>query len=178
MCRLSQEGNAAATSQKDAVPQAAAALLDVVLVRHEDARAAPEAAGFLEGRRERESRAADPLDAASGRHVLLDRLLVGGAGSFDASAARVGPFGVLAEKDEVHVRGARLSKRDDGVVERAHGTYVREEVEAAAHAEQDLVRVPPVRDARVAEGAGEDGVEVAREHLEAPAGTVSPVFRK
>ncbi len=64
----------------------------------------------------------------------------------------------------------RLSKRDERVVERVHGTDVREKIEPAAHAEQDLVRVPPVRNAWVAEGAREDRVEIAREHVECARG--------
>ena len=60
-------------------------------------------------------------------------------------------------------------------MKRVHGADVHEEIEPPAHPEQDLVRVPPVRNARVAERARKNGVEVTGEARRSPRGIVSPV---
>ncbi len=74
-----------------------------------------------------------------------------------AAHAHVDALGVLAEDDDVDVlRGAAL-ERDEAIGERAHGADVGVEVEAEAHAEEDVARVLEVGHARIAEGAEEDG---------------------
>ena len=175
MWRASHEGNEAATSRKTRFQRPPPRFWTLCLSAMRTRGGPPEAPGLLERLREGESRPADPLDAAARRHVLLDGLfLVGGARSRHAAAARVGPFGVLAEDDEVHVRCARFGGGRRSRDERAHGADVREEVEPATHPEQDLVGVPPVRDPRVAERPGKNGVEVAREHVEGARGNRFP----
>ena len=65
-------------------------------------------------------------------------------------------FRVLAEHDEVHVRGRAILQRTEALVEQLHRPVVDVEIELEARAEQDVARVPVVGHARIAQRADED----------------------
>ena len=99
----------------------------------------------------------EPLHPFSCVHVFVDRDLVGRPPFELAAHAHVDPLGVLAEDDEVDVLRGAPFERDEAIVERLHRADVGVEVEAEAHAEEDVARVLEAGDARIAEGAEEDG---------------------
>ena len=78
-------------------------------------------------------------------------------------------FGVLAEHDEVDVLPAAILERAQAIVEQAHRPVVHIEIELEARAEKDVAGVTVVGDARIAERADEDRVELAQ-HLVAVGG--------
>ena len=83
----------------------------------------------------------EALDALARVDVLVDGDLVGRAALELAAHADVDPLGVLAEDDEVDVLRRAPLQRDEAIGERPHGADVGVEVEAEAHAEEDVARV-------------------------------------
>ena len=65
------------------------------------------------------------------------------------------------------VVGRGVLQRTKRGVEQAHRAHVGVEVHLEAHAQQNFLGMDVGGDARIAERADEDGVEVARQHLEA-----------
>jgi hypothetical protein len=145
---------------EDALPEVVGVDEDVRLVRHHDLRLAARL-------RELEGVADDPLDSFAGVDVDLGRHLVRSVLLEVAAHHHVEPFRVLAEDDEVHVRGLRVLQRAELLVEETHGPVVHVEVELEAHPEEDVGGVAVVGDARVAHRAEEDRVEALRQELEA-----------
>jgi phage tail sheath gpL-like len=74
---------------------------------------------------------------------------------------RVEALGVLAKHHEVAVARASALQRHQPVGEAQHRADVGVQVEAEAHAEQDVVRVAVVGHAAVPHGAQQHGVELA-----------------
>ena len=109
----------------------------------------------------------DALDAFAGVDVFLNRDLVGRALLENSAGIGVDAFGVFADDDEIHVLWLDAFQRAKRCIEQAHGTNVGVEIHFEAHAEQDFPGMNVGFDAGVAEGAGEDGVEIAGEHGEA-----------
>ena len=105
----------------------------------------------------------DAVHALVGVDLFLDRDLVVGAGLEAAADADVHAFGVLAEHDEVDVVAAAILERAQAIVEQPHRAVVDVEIELEAGAEQDVARVAVVGDARIAERADEDRVELAQQ---------------
>ena len=140
-----------------ALPQRVALLHGVALVGHADL-------GVAVGLRELERMADDAVHALVGVDLFLDRDFVVGAGLEAAADADVDAFGVLAEHDEVDVLPAAILERAQAIVEQPHRAVVHVEIELEAGAEQDVARVAVVGDARIAERADEDRVELAQ-HL-------------
>ena len=109
----------------------------------------------------------DALDSFAGVDVFLNRDLVGRALLEDSAGIGVNAFCVFANDDKIHVLGLDAFQWTKRCIEQAHGTNVGVEVHLEAHAEQDFLGMDVGLDARIAEGAGEDGVEIAAEHGEA-----------
>ena len=109
------------------------------------------------------------MHALVGVDLFLDRNLVVGAGLEAPADADVDAFGVLAEHDEVDVLPPAILQRAEAIVEQPHRPVVDVEIELEARAEQDVARVTVVGDARIAERADEDRVELAQ-HLVAVGG--------
>ena len=109
----------------------------------------------------------DALDAFAGVDVFLDRDLVRRVLLKDSAGIGVNAFRVFADDDKIHVLGLDAFQRAKRGIEQAHGTNVGVEVHFEAHAEQNFLGMNVGFDARVAEGAGEDGVVIAGEHGEA-----------
>jgi hypothetical protein len=152
--------------EKHAVPEVAHEAMDVVLVGHEDAWASAEAAWLVPRFRGLEGVTADPLDSLAGRQVLFERGLVRRAALEGASHAEIGALGVFTVDDEVDVLRSVPLERRQGVRKAPHRPVVDVEVQPEAQAEENLLGMPVVGHARVAEGAREDRVEVPLEKPE------------
>ena len=124
----------------------------VAFVGHADLR---QAAGF----RELERVADNAVHALVGVQLLLNRYFVFRAGFEPPADADIESFGVLAEHDEVDVRGAAALERTEALVQQPYGPVVDVKVEFEARAEQDVARVAVVGHARIAERAHEHGVK-------------------
>src|SRR5437762_12155981 len=108
--------------------------------------------------RELERVADDALDArAREAHRHLGHLVLAGAG--DPAGLPVHILGVLAHDDEIDVFRALALERHEAIVVRDDGTEVHEQVEAPAHAEDDVALHHSARGARIADRAEQDGVE-------------------
>jgi len=106
----------------------------------------------------------DALDASAGVDVFLDGDFVGGALFEEAAGADVDAFGVFAEDHEVDVFGGAIAEGSEAIMKEFGGASVDVEVEFEAEAEENVGGVLIGRDAGIAEGAEEDGVEfVAQE---------------
>jgi hypothetical protein len=116
----------------------------------------------------------DPLHSLSGRDVLLNGDLIGGALLQVSARPDVGALGVLAKHHEVDVRRAEPLQGAEPVVQAADRPIVDVEVQAEARAEEDVGRVLHVGYAGVAEGPHEHGVVMAREVLEGAGGDGLP----
>ena len=145
-----------------ALPERVPLLHGVALVGHAHLRQAV-------GLRELERVLDDPMHTLVGVDLFLDRDLVLGAGLEAPADADIHAFGVLAEHDEVDVLPAAILERAEAIVEQADRPVVHIEIELEAGAEQDVARVTVVGDARIAERADEDRVELAQ-HLVAVGG--------
>src|ERR1700716_1234909 len=99
--------------------------------------------------------ALDPWPSETHRH-LGDLVLTA---SGDPSGLAVHVLGVLADHHQVDVLRALALQWHEAVVIRDDGTEVHEEVEATAHAEDDVPLDDPARSARIADRAEQDGVE-------------------
>ncbi len=139
--------------REHALPQRVALRHGVALVRHADT-------GQPTCPRELERVPDDPMHALVGVDLFLNRDLVRRARLEAPADAGVQPLGVLAKHDEPHVGGAASLQRTQPLVEQDDGPVVDVEVELEAEAEEDVSRVPVVRDARIAHRADEDRVVV------------------
>ena len=74
-------------------------------------------------------------------------------------------LGVLAEHDEVDVLPAAILQRAQAIVEQAHRAVVHVEIELEARAQKNVARVAVVGDARIAQRADEDRLELVAQHL-------------
>src|SRR3954470_23031581 len=137
------------------LPQRVSLRHRVALVGHADAPAAVSL-------REFERVANDPVNALVGVHFLLDCDLVLRAGLEAPADADIEAFRVLPEHDEIDVRRRPLLERAQTRIEQLDGPVVDEQIQLEAGAEQDIARMPVVGHARIAEGADEDGVELAQ----------------
>ena len=134
------------------LPQGVAVRHRVALVRHANLRQ-PARSGELE------RVADDSAHTFIGVDLLLDRYLIVRAGLEASADAHIDPFRVLAEHDEADVPRPPSLQRTEALVQQLHRPVVDIEVQLEARAQQDIARVPVVRNARVAEGADEDRVE-------------------
>jgi len=106
----------------------------------------------------------DALDAFARVDILLDGDLVGGVLLEETANADVETFGVFAEDHEVDFGEVAITERGETRMEEFGGAGVDVEVELETQAEEDVCSVLVGRDAGIAEGAKEDGVElVAKE---------------
>ena len=124
----------------------------------------PFCSGVLKGE------ANDALHALARVDVLLRRDLVRRAHLEVAAHVHVHAFGVLADDGEVNVVGRRVLQRTERSVEQADRAHVGVKVHLEAHAQQDFLGMDVAGDAWIAEGTDEDGVEIARQHVEAVGG--------
>ncbi len=109
----------------------------------------------------------DALDALARVDVFLNRDLIRRALLEDSARIGVDALGVFADDDEIHILRLDAFQRTQRRIEQPHRAHVGVEVHLEAHAEQDLFGMDVGGDAGIAEGAGEDGIEVALEHGEA-----------
>ena len=145
-----------------ALPQRVSLLHRIALVGHADLRQAIRV-------RKLERVLDDPVHALVGVDLFLDRNLVVRAGLEAPADAHVDAFGVLAEHHEIDVLPPAILERAQAIVEQAHRPVVDVEIELEARAKQNVARVAVVGDARIAERADEDRVELAQ-HLVAVGG--------
>ena len=106
----------------------------------------------------------DALDAFARVDVFLCCDFVGCALLEDAARVRVNAFGVFAEHDEIHVLRLDSLQRTQRGIEQADRTHIGIEVHLEAHSEQNFFGVDVGLDPRIAEGADQNGIEVAAEH--------------
>ena len=106
------------------------------------------------------------LDAFAGIDVFLRGDLVGSSLLEDAASIGVNPLGVFAEDDEIDVLRFDSLQRAKCSIQQSDRAHVGIEVHFEAHPEQDFFGMDIGLDPRVAEGADEDGVEIARQHGE------------
>ena len=125
----------------------------VALVRHADARQAI-------GRRVVERVLDDAVDALVGVDLFLNRDFILGARLEPPADVHVDAFRVFAEDDEVHIVWAALLERTQPLVEESDGTLIHVQIELKADAEEDVARVAHVGNARIAERADVDRVEL------------------
>jgi len=71
-----------------------------------------------------ESRADDPLDAAAGVDLFLNRHFVGGATLQGAASIDVGALGILAEDDEINLGPRAAFERSEALVEEPDGAEI------------------------------------------------------
>ena len=109
----------------------------------------------------------DALDALARVDVFLGGDLVGSSLLEDAAGIGINALGVFAEDDEVDVFRFDPLQWAERRVKQADRAHVGIEIHLEAHAEQNFFGVDIGLDARIAEGADEDGVEIASEHGEA-----------
>ena len=84
----------------------------------------------------------------------------------DASGIGVDAFGVFAKHDEVDIFGLDSFQRAQRGIEQADRPHVGVEIHLEAHAQQNFFGVDVGLDARIAECADQDGVEIAAQHGE------------
>ena len=106
----------------------------------------------------------DPVHALEGVDLFLHRDLVLGSRLEAAADVDVQPLGVLAEHHEVDILRAAPLQRTQPLVEQPHRTVVDVEIQLEARAEQDFARMAHVGNARIAEGAHEDRLELVAQH--------------
>ena len=104
----------------------------------------------------------DALHALARADVLLNGKFVGGPLLEEAAHAHVQTLGVLAEDDEVDVTRRPPLQRRETVGEETDGALVDVQIEPEPQTEQDVGRVPVVRDPGVAQGPQQDGVIAAQ----------------
>ena len=109
----------------------------------------------------------NPLDALARVDVFLNRDLIGRALLEDSARIGVHAFRVFADHDEIHILRLDAFQRTQRRIEQAHWPHVGVEIHLEAHAEQDLFGVDVGLDAGIAEGAGENRIEVTAKHGEA-----------
>ena len=114
--------------------------------------------------RELERMLHDPVHTLVGVQLFLNRDFVLRARLEASADADVQPFRVLAEHDEVHVRHRPALQGAEPLVEQLDGPVVDVEIELEARAEKNVAGVPVVGNARVAQRADEDGVELVPQH--------------
>ena len=112
----------------------------------------------------------DALDTFASVDVFLSCDLVRCSLLEDAAGIGVNAFSVFAEHDEIDILGLDTFQRTQRRIQQAHGAHVRIQIHFEAHAEQDFFGMNVGLDPRIAEGADQDGVEVARQHGEAVGG--------
>ena len=108
----------------------------------------------------------DALDAFARIDVFLGGDFVGSSLLEDAAGIGVNAFGIFAEDDEVDVFRLDSFQRTQRRIEQADRAHVGVEIHFEAHAEQNFFGMDVGLDAGIAEGADQDGVEVAGEHGE------------
>src|SRR5262249_47293012 len=106
------------------------------------------------------------LDPMTRVYVFLDGDLVRRALFKYSAHEGVGAFGVLADDYEVDVLGADVFERTERIIEAPYWSDIRIQVELEAHAKQDVPGMNIGWDARIANGAKENCVEVARQYGE------------
>src|SRR5208283_5347202 len=148
---------------EDALPQVVAVGEGVRFVAHAEAMAGPRG-GVLE--REPE----DALDALAGVQLFLHGDLIGGAALELAADIDVQAFRVFAKDNEIDVGLGAVAQRGEAAVEEHARAHVYVEVETEAQAEQDVQSVLVGRHAGIADGAEQDGVEVAAQHFDRAGG--------
>src|ERR1700674_4621216 len=99
--------------------------------------------------------------------VLLHRDLIRCALFEYSSRIGVNALGIFANHHEVDVLGLDAFEGAQRGIEQAHWTHVSVEIHFEAHAQQDLFGMNIRGDARIAEGAPQDSIEVALQHGEA-----------
>jgi len=114
--------------------------------------------------------AKDALDTFVGVDVFLDGNFVGSSLFEEAANADVQALGVFAEDYEIDVGGLAILERGEARGEEFGGAGVDVEIELEAQAEEDVGGVPVGRDARIANGAEEDGVEFVAKEFESAFG--------
>src|SRR5205085_8325889 len=73
---------------------------------------------------------------------------------------------VLTKDDEIDVGSFAIQQWGEPIVKQTNRTKIDVEIETAPHAKQDVFGVFIRRNARIAERAGEDRVEVGGQHFE------------
>jgi folate-binding protein YgfZ len=149
-----------------ALPQASRVSHGIGLIAHEDllARRAIEPSvvlAILEGM------ADDTLSTLVRVDVFLDRDFVAGTLFEYAASIRVNAFGVFADDDEIDVLRLDILQGAERRVEQPDRTDVGVEIHLEAHAKQNLFGMNVCLDARIAEGADQNGIEVTGQHDEA-----------
>src|SRR5208337_1746095 len=92
--------------------------------------------------------------------------LIGSALLEEAADADVKALGILADDHEVDVGGGAITQRSEAWVEEFGGAGVDVEIELHAEAEEDFGSVLVGRDARIAQSAEQDGVELVAQHFD------------
>ena len=133
------------------LPEIVAVGQGVALVRHQHA-PPPARPRVLKGVPD------DPLDSLAGVDVLLDRDLVRGALLEDPPHADVQTLRVLAEHHEVDVAGGASFQGREVIGQEADRPLVDVQIELEADPEQDIGRVPVVRDAGIPQRAQQDRI--------------------
>jgi len=119
----------------------------------------------------------DAFDAFAGVDVFLDGDFVGGVFLEETAHAYVDAFGVFAENNKADVVGGDVAERSVARVQEFGGAGVHEEIKLEAQAEEDVGGVLIGRNAGIAKGAEEDGVEFVAQHLDGTGGK-SDIFAK
>ena len=140
-----------------ALPQRVSVGHRIALVRHADPEQ-PVRRRVLEGMRD------DPVHALVGVDVLLDGDLVLGPRLEPSADVDVDALGVLAEDDEVDVGWTTVLQGAQALVQEPHRAEIDVQVELESYPEEDVARVPHVGDARIAERADENRVEIVAQH--------------
>ena len=109
----------------------------------------------------------DALDTLARVDVFLDRNLVRRSLLEDSSEIAVNALGVFANHDEIEVLWFDAFERAERRIQQPHRPDIGVQVHFAAHAQQDFSCVNIGGHARIAEGADQDGVEIARQGGEA-----------
>ena len=108
----------------------------------------------------------DALDSLAGVDVFLNRDFVGSALFENAAGIGVNPLRVFADHDKIHILRLDAFQRAQRRIEQAHWAHVGVKIHFEAHAEQNFFGVDIGFHARIAEGAGQNGIEIAVEHGE------------
>src|SRR5205807_5808127 len=96
--------------------------------------------------------------------IFLDRDFVFCSLLENSTDIAIDPLGVLAYDDEVHPTRLNALQWTEGRIQQSHRTHVRIQIHLEPHSQQDFLGMNVGGNARIAEGADQNGIEFALQH--------------